>query len=113
MGGQAALNCALTCARRCAEKIWCRVDWCQPRCHRQGRGPGALRPRDEVRGLETPRSAIAHSLKALKLQSQLGFPCVIRPSFTMGGSGGGIAYNREEFVEICNRGLELSPTSSY
>ena len=63
-------------------------------------------------GLETPRSAIAHSLEeALQVQSQLGFPCVIRPSFTMGGSGGGIAYNREEFVEICNRGLELSPTS--
>ena len=63
-------------------------------------------------GLSTPRSAIAHSMEeAIQVQSQLGFPCVIRPSFTMGGSGGGIAYNREEFEEICTRGLDLSPTS--
>jgi len=62
-------------------------------------------------GLETPRSAIAHSLEeALQVQSQLGFPSIIRPSFTMGGSGGGIAYNKEEFIEICERGLDLSPT---
>ncbi|AHE67835.1 carbamoyl-phosphate synthase, large, subunit [Legionella oakridgensis ATCC 33761 = DSM 21215] len=58
-----------------------------------------------------PRSAIAHSLEeALSVQAQLGFPTIIRPSFTMGGSGGGIAYNREEFEDICTRGLELSPT---
>ncbi|WP_237758293.1 carbamoyl-phosphate synthase large subunit, partial [Legionella londiniensis] len=62
-------------------------------------------------GLEMPRSAIAHSLEeALSVQAQLGFPTIIRPSFTLGGSGGGIAYNREEFEEICTRGLELSPT---
>src|SRR5215468_6633965 len=72
------------------------------------------RPRDAMRaiGLECPRAAIAHSLEeALQVQTQLGFPCVIRPSFTLGGSGGGIAYNREEFVEICARGLDLSPTN--
>ena len=63
-------------------------------------------------GLETPRNAIAHSLEeARQVQGQLGFPCVIRPSFTMGGSGGGVAYNQEDFKEICERGLELSPTS--
>ena len=63
-------------------------------------------------GLETPRSAWAHSLEeAFQVQDSLGFPCIIRPSFTMGGSGGGIAYNRGEFEEICTRGLDLSPTN--
>ena len=63
-------------------------------------------------GLETPRSAIAHSLEeARTAQQSLGFPCVIRPSFTMGGTGGGIAYNHEDFEEICARGLDLSPTT--
>lgn len=58
-----------------------------------------------------PRSAIAHSMEeAIQVQAQLGFPTIIRPSFTMGGSGGGIAYNREEFEEICTRGLDMSPT---
>ena len=63
-------------------------------------------------GLETPRSAIAHSIEeAMQVQSRLGYPCIIRPSFTLGGSGGGVAYNREEFQEICARGLDLSPTT--
>lgn len=62
-------------------------------------------------GLETARSGIAHSMEeALAVAAEVGFPCIIRPSFTMGGSGGGIAYNREEFEEICARGLDLSPT---
>jgi carbamoyl-phosphate synthase large subunit len=62
-------------------------------------------------GLECPRSAIAHSLEeALQVQAMVGYPTVIRPSFTLGGSGGGIAYNREEFLAICDRGLEASPT---
>src|SRR3990172_644788 len=62
-------------------------------------------------GLASARSAIAHSMEeALQVQQVMGFPTVIRPSFTMGGSGGGIAYNREEFMEICERGLEASPT---
>ncbi len=62
-------------------------------------------------GLASARSAIAHSMEeALQVQQVMGFPTIIRPSFTMGGSGGGIAYNREEFVEICERGLEASPT---
>ena len=62
-------------------------------------------------GLETARSGLAHSLdEALEVQGDLGYPCVIRPSFTLGGSGGGIAYNEDEFIEICTRGLDLSPT---
>jgi carbamoyl-phosphate synthase large subunit len=63
-------------------------------------------------GLETARHELAHTMEeANAAQEQLGFPCIIRPSFTMGGSGGGIAYNKEEFEEICKRGLDLSPTS--
>jgi carbamoyl-phosphate synthase large subunit len=63
-------------------------------------------------GLECPRAEIAHTLEeAFDVQTRIGFPAIIRPSFTMGGSGGGIAYNREEFEEICIRGLDLSPTS--
>jgi carbamoyl-phosphate synthase large subunit len=63
-------------------------------------------------GLECPRAAVAHTLaQAVDIQVGLGFPCVIRPSFTMGGSGGGIAYNREEFEQIVERGLDASPTS--
>ena len=113
MGGQTALNCALDLVREgVLEKYGVEligasqdaIDKAEDR-ERFDRAMKAI-------GLETPRSAIAHSLEeALQVQSQLGFPCVIRPSFTMGGSGGGIAYNREEFIEICNRGLELSPTS--
>ncbi len=62
--------------------------------------------------LETPASGIAHSMEdALQVQMEIGFPCIIRPSFTMGGTGGGIAYNITEFREICEKGLELSPTN--
>ena len=62
-------------------------------------------------GLETPRASFAHSMEeAFQVLEDIGFPCIIRPSFTMGGSGGGIAYNRDEFEAICLRGLELSPT---
>ena len=63
-------------------------------------------------GLECPRAGVAHTLaQAFEIQQGLGFPCVIRPSFTMGGSGGGIAYNREEFEQIVERGLDASPTT--
>ena len=63
-------------------------------------------------GLDMPKAAIAHSVEdALKVQETVGYPTIIRPSFTMGGSGGGIAYNKEQFVEICQRGLDLSPTN--
>ena len=63
-------------------------------------------------GIKTPRSGIAHSMEeALAVQEGLGFPCIIRPSFTLGGSGGGVAYNIQEFKEICEKGLDLSPTT--
>ena len=63
-------------------------------------------------GLESPRSAIAHDLDdAMTALAEIGLPAIIRPSFTLGGTGGGIAYNREEYVEIVTGGLDASPTS--
>ena len=113
MGGQTALNCALDLEREGVlekynvEMVGANADTIDKAEDRE-RFDKAMK----AIGLETPRSAIAHSMEeALQVQDQLGFPCIIRPSFTMGGSGGGIAYNKEEFVEICERGLDLSPTS--
>lgn len=113
MGGQTALNCALDLASKGVleeygvEMIGATQDAID-KAEDRDRFDKAMRNI----GLECPRSAIAHSMEeALQVQGQLGFPCIIRPSFTMGGSGGGIAYNKEEFVEICERGLDLSPTN--
>ena len=113
MGGQTALNCALDLER---EGVLRRHDVEMIGASREA--IDKAEDRDLFRqamhkiGLEMPRSAIAHSLEeAHQVQAQIGFPTIIRPSFTMGGSGGGIAYNREEFEEICTRGLDLSPTS--
>ncbi len=113
MGGQTALNCALDLEREGVlekynvEMVGANADTIDKAEDRE-RFDKAMK----AIGLETPRSAIAHSMEeALQVQDQLGFPCIIRPSFTMGGSGGGIAYNKEEFVEICERGLDLSPTN--
>ncbi|MFP6836323.1 MAG: carbamoyl-phosphate synthase large subunit, partial [Pseudomonadales bacterium] len=113
MGGQTALNCALDLVREGVlaefgvELIGASQDAIDKAEDRERFGQAMKRI-----GLESPRSAIAHSLEeALQVQSQLGFPCIIRPSFTLGGSGGGVAYNTEEFTEICERGLDLSPTS--
>ena len=113
MGGQTALNCALDLVRESVlaqfgvELIGATQDAIDKAEDRE-RFDQAMRRI----GLATPRSAIAHSLEeAVQVQSRLGFPCIIRPSFTLGGSGGGIAYNQEEFLKICARGLDLSPTS--
>ncbi len=113
MGGQTALNCALDLAREGiletfnVEMIGATRDAIDKAEDRE-----RFRQAMEKIGLEVARSAIAHSLEeALQVQAQLGFPTIIRPSFTLGGSGGGIAYNREDFIEICQRGLELSPTN--
>ena len=113
MGGQTALNCALDLAREGVleaagvELIGASQDAIDKAEDRERFG-AAMRHID----LATPRAAIAHSLEeALQVQSRIGFPCIIRPSFTLGGSGGGVAYNRDEFVEICRRGLDLSPTN--
>ncbi len=113
MGGQTALNCALDLYREGVlaefgvELIGASRDAIDKAEDRQ-----AFDKAMKEIGLETPRSAFAHSLEEAKqVQAWLGYPCVIRPSFTLGGSGGGIAYNQEDFVEICARGLDLSPTN--
>ena len=119
MGGQTALNCALDLHRHGVLKKY--------RCELIGASPEAIDKAEDRQkfkdamtkiGLGSAKSGIAHSMEeALTVQQRIqietgssGFPVVIRPSFTMGGSGGGIAYNREEFEEICKRGLDLSPT---
>ena len=112
MGGQTALNCALDLEREGVlekfgvEMVGANADTID-KAEDRSRFDKAMRSI----GLACPRSGIAHNMEeAYKVQSEVGFPCIIRPSFTMGGTGGGIAYNREEFEEICTRGLDLSPT---
>ncbi|MBP9614136.1 MAG: carbamoyl-phosphate synthase large subunit, partial [Thiopseudomonas sp.] len=112
MGGQTALNCALDLEREGVlekfgvEMIGANADTID-KAEDRSRFDKAMRSIN----LACPRSGIAHNMEeAYKVQSEVGFPCIIRPSFTMGGTGGGIAYNREEFEEICTRGLDLSPT---
>lgn len=112
MGGQTALNCALDLEREGVlekygvEMVGANADTID-KAEDRSRFDQAM----QAIGLECPRSGIVHSMQeAYQVQQEVGFPCIIRPSFTMGGTGGGIAYNREEFEEICTRGLELSPT---
>jgi carbamoyl-phosphate synthase large subunit len=113
MGGQTALNCALDLAKHGVlekhgvEMIGANADAIDKAEDRE-RFDKAMK----AIGLDTPNSGIAHSMEeAAQISDRFGFPCIIRPSFTMGGSGGGIAYNSEEFEEICRRGLDLSPTN--
>ncbi|MCB1645293.1 MAG: carbamoyl-phosphate synthase large subunit, partial [Pseudomonadales bacterium] len=112
MGGQTALNCALDLAKHgVLEKFGVELIGASKEAIDKAEDRQLFDKAMKQIGLETPRAAFAHSLEEAKqVQSQLGFPCVIRPSFTMGGSGGGIAYNQEDFIEICTRGLDLSPT---
>ncbi len=112
MGGQTALNCALDLARHgVLEKYGVEMIGASREAIDKAEDREKFKAAMTKIGLGSARSAIAHSLEAaLQVQAALGFPAIIRPSFTMGGSGGGIAYNREEFVEICERGLEASPT---
>jgi carbamoyl-phosphate synthase large subunit len=112
MGGQTALNCALdleregVLARFGVELIGATADAIDMAEDRE-----RFREAMTEIGLDTPKSFIVHSLEeALQVQPQIGYPVIIRPSFTMGGTGGGIAYNREEYEEIVRRGLDLSPT---
>ena len=113
MGGQTALNCALDLAREgVLERFNVELVGATKEAIDKAEDRQLFDETMKSIGLETPRSAIAHSLEdARQAQANLGFPCVIRPSFTMGGTGGGIAYNHEEFIDICTRGLDLSPTS--
>jgi len=112
MGGQTALNCALDLASKgILEKYNVEMIGASRDAIDKAEDREKFRAAMQKIGLAMPHSVIAHSMEeALQVQPQIGYPAVIRPSFTMGGSGGGIAYNREEFVEICTRGLELSPT---
>ncbi|MEX2365175.1 MAG: carbamoyl-phosphate synthase large subunit, partial [Pseudohongiellaceae bacterium] len=113
MGGQTALNCALDLSREGVLKKY--------KVELIGADKEAIDKAEDRQlfddamaaiGLETPRHMLAHNMEeAFRANEELGFPCIIRPSFTMGGSGGGIAYNKEEFEEICKRGLDLSPTN--
>ena len=113
MGGQTALNCALDLFHK---GVLYKYNVAMIGANQQAIDKAEDRQLfDQAMkniGLETPRSGIAHNMEeARAVVAEVGFPCIIRPSFTMGGTGGGIAYNREEFEEICFRGLDLSPTS--
>ena len=112
MGGQTALNCALDLAREgVLEKFGVQMIGATRDAIDKAEDRERFREAMRRIGLATPRSALAHSMEeAVQVQGQIGFPTIIRPSFTMGGSGGGVAWNREEFVAICERGLDLSPT---
>ncbi|MCY3929954.1 MAG: carbamoyl phosphate synthase large subunit, partial [Acidobacteria bacterium] len=111
MGGQTALNCALDLERHGVlekfgvEMIGANADTID-KAEDRSRFDKAMK---DI-GLECPRSGIAHSMEeANAVLEKLGFPCIIRPSFTMGGTGGGIAYNREEFVALAAGGIDASP----
>ena len=113
MGGQTALNCALDLERHGVlaangvEMIGATKEAIDKAEDRE-----QFQKAMKAIGLECARGSVAHSLEeAQQLQAMVGFPAIIRPSFTLGGSGGGIAYNREEFIEICKRGLDASPTN--
>ena len=113
MGGQTALNCALDLDRHgVLEKHSVEMIGANKQAIDKAEDRELFRQAMLKIGLDMPKAAIAHSLEdALKVQEEVGFPTIIRPSFTMGGSGGGIAFNKEQFVEICQRGLDLSPTN--
>ena len=113
MGGQTALNCALDLAREgVLEKFGVEMIGASREAIDMAEDRDLFRRAMQDIGLAVPRAGLAHNLEeALAVQAEIGYPTVIRPSFTLGGSGGGIAYNRDEFVEICELGLDLSPTN--
>ncbi len=112
MGGQTALNCALDLAKHgILEKYGVEMIGASREAIDKAEDREKFKQAMTRVGLASARSSIAHSMEeAFQVQAGIGFPAVIRPSFTLGGAGGGIAYNREEFVTICERGLEASPT---
>ena len=113
MGGQTALNCALDLADNgVLEKYGVELIGAKRDAIRMAEDRELFRVAMGEIGLECPKAAVAHTLEeALEIQTRVGYPTIIRPSFTLGGSGGGIAYNREELIDIVTRGLELSPTT--
>jgi carbamoyl-phosphate synthase large subunit len=113
MGGQTALNCALDLHKHgILEKYGCELIGASPEAIDKAEDRSKFKDAMTKIGLGSARSGVAHTLdESWAVQKTLGFPTIIRPSFTMGGTGGGIAYNEEEFETICKRGLEASPTS--
>ena len=113
MGGQTALNCALDLADNgVLEKYGVELIGASRDAIRMAEDRELFRVAMNDIGLECPKGEIARTVEqALDIQSRVGYPTIIRPSFTLGGSGGGIAYNREELIDIVKRGLELSPTT--
>ena len=113
MGGQTALNCALDLADNgVLEKYDVELIGAKRDAIRMAEARALFTQAMTEIGLDSPRSEVAKTYEqAVEIQASVGFPTIIRPSFTLGGTGGGIAYNREEFEEIVKRGLELSPTS--
>ena len=112
-GGQTALNCALDLHRHgVLEKYNCELIGASPEAIDKAEDRSKFKKAMTKIGLGSARSDVAHTLEeSWAVQRELGFPVIIRPSFTMGGTGGGIAYNAEEFETICKRGLEASPTT--
>jgi carbamoyl-phosphate synthase large subunit len=112
MGGQTALNCALDLAREgVLNKFDVELIGASKKAIDKAEDREKFKAAMTRIGLGSARSGIAHNLEqALDVQAEIGFPAVIRPSFTLGGTGGGIAYNKDEFVEMCKRGLDFSPT---
>ncbi len=113
MGGQTGLNCALDLVREgVLEQYGVELIGASREAIDMAEDRGLFREAMTSIGLSTPRAAVVHSMEeAHQVQASIGFPTIIRPSFTLGGSGGGIAYNKQEFVEICEHGLDLSPTT--
>ena len=113
MGGQTGLNCALDLFHNgVLDKYNVELIGAKPAAIDLAEDRDKFRHAMTEIGLATPEARIAHSMdEAYAGLKDIGFPTIIRPSFTMGGSGGGIAYNRDEFTEICQRGLDLSPTT--
>lgn len=112
MGGQTALNCALDLSKNgVLKKYNVELIGAKEDAIDKAEDRGRFKEAMEKIGLSTPKSFVCHSLEeAWAAQSEVGFPTLIRPSFTMGGSGGGIAYNKDEFYAICERGFDASPT---
>src|SRR5881409_4397097 len=112
MGGQTALNCALDLAREgVLNKFDVELIGASKKAIDKAEDREKFKAAMTRIGLASARSGLAHNLEqALEVQADIGFPAVIRPSFTLGGTGGGIAYYKDEFVEMCKRGLDLSPT---
>ncbi|WNB76937.1 carbamoyl-phosphate synthase large subunit [Methylomonas koyamae] len=113
MGGQTALNCALALDKHgVLAKYGVEMIGASKEAINKAEDRDLFNQAMRKIGLEVAKSKVAHSMEeAFAAQEEVGYPTIIRPSFTMGGSGGGIAYNREEFIEICERGLDLSPTN--